>query len=100
VRKEPWPADALCRPALRPSSTLNTYVHPGVGCSSRIIQLTPNRSLTCSRADAAERLSDYPLHVRLHLTFRVCSSRCAARMRCIATSAETNFFDFGMNFFR
>jgi hypothetical protein len=61
VRGEPWPTDALFRPALRPSSALNTYVHPGVLCSSRIIQLTPNRSLTCSRADAAEQLSDYAL---------------------------------------
>ena len=53
------PTDALCPPSLRPSSTPNTYLHPGVGCSRRTIQLIPNRSLTCSPADAAEQLSDY-----------------------------------------
>ncbi len=53
------PTDPLCRPVLRPSSAPNTYLPPGVRCSWRIIQLMPNRSLTCSRAEAAEQVSDY-----------------------------------------
>ncbi len=70
------------RPALRPSSAPNTYLHAGVTCSRRTIQLMPTRSLTCSRADAAKQLSVYA---------RLCSLPRNYWLLFVAPSAFTQY---------